>query len=95
MVRKGLECCKKNLYAIHCIDGECPYMDKYGFIGSCKIQLISDALEIIERQDAVEPVGEDDNYILRCGNCHDEIFCGDSFRDNYCSNCGRRVKWND
>ena len=32
-----------------------------------------------------------DKYL--CGDCYEELFIGDVIRDNYCPNCGMKVKW--
>ena len=55
-----------------------------------------DAIAMLKEQEAVEPIkplDKDDDYTFMCSNCKGELFCGDVIRDNFCSTCGRSVKW--
>lgn len=48
------------------------------------------AIALLKAQEPIEPVYE--LGITRCGQCNHEI---DKYGgDNYCSQCGRAVKWN-
>ena len=50
----------------------------------------------LTEQEAVEPIkplDKDDDYTFMCSNCKGELFCGDILRDNFCSTCGKPVKW--
>lgn len=56
------------------------------------LHTIDDAVALLKEQEAVEP-RRDANYVrmFRCGACGKYV----GFIDSYCSNCGRKVKWND
>lgn len=50
------------------------------------------AIEALERQDAIEPVSPPNptwSSLRFCGKCMYPVW-----RQNYCPECGRKVKWN-
>lgn len=51
--------------------------------------------KLLKEQEPVEPVPDEDGLHDRCGACgrllHESILS----RDNFCRNCGKRVKWDD
>ena len=63
---------------------------------------IDDAIALLKEQEAVEP-RRDANCVrmFRCGVCSEYVGFIDSDhgdpneQDNYCRNCGRKVKWNE
>ena len=87
-VIKGIDIC---LQRFRC--GEyCPYYN-YEKIG-CMEQLRDDALELLKEQEAVVPtlIREGRNKYYNdyvCPGCDNELHYG----QNYCSECGRSVKW--
>lgn len=89
-VIKGLECCIKesdSLYSNPCKG--CPYEGK-----ECIDRLKADALALLKEQEAVEPtlIREGRNKYYNdyvCPGCDNELYYG----QNYCSECGRKVKW--
>ena len=64
------------------------------------LRTIDDALELLKEQEEVEP-RRDANCVrmFRCGFCGEYVGFIDSDpgdpneQDNYCRNCGRKVKW--
>ena len=90
-VIKGLERCTTiNHFDITtCCD--CPYEDA----NNCCNAVMRDALELLKEQEAVEPTlireGRNkyyNNYV--CPGCGTELYY---YGQNYCSECGRSVKW--
>jgi len=55
-------------------------------------QIISDALSLLKKQEAVEPVPPtNESDLWKCGNCNHQLFrCT---HQKYCEKCGKRVKW--
>lgn len=56
-----------------------------------------DALTLLKEQEAVVPMN---NYgTVRCGNCRNIVGYTDGhgrgYRKNFCSQCGKAVKWDD
>lgn len=100
-VIKGLEACRKT----DCIN--CPYHAEEARAKACLIdELLKDALTLLKEQEAIEPIIFSENIkmldgveaevsIAYCGNCRQPIGMGGRRAecDNYCSRCGRRVKW--
>lgn len=103
-VINGLECCMVG-------DGHSPKCEicPYATVGDDTCQtmdvLFSDAIALLKAQEPVEPIqGRDDQDedIFCCGVCSavvGETYLGPpgecEVRDNYCPECGRKVKWND
>ena len=77
----------------------CPYDGDGGCIGS----LMRDALALLKAQEPIAPIqgaDDQDEDVFCCGSCGAVV--GETFfwppgeyevRDNYCSECGRAVKW--
>ena len=88
MVIKGLECCSGD-YALCTM---C-YLDN-GV--TCRDTLMRDAIELLKAQEPLEPQIINGSRYIYCGNCK-RTLCSISDYDipNYCSECGRMVKWND
>jgi peptide methionine sulfoxide reductase MsrB len=97
-VIKGLKCCfnphSENSCLCHC--SECPYdsQDDNNWTQHCQIELNRDALKLLKEQKAVVPTliregrnKYNNDYV--CPGCDNELFYG----QNYCSECGRPVKW--
>lgn len=93
-VIKGFECCKYE-NKLHC--NQCPY--DYNGRGNeryeCTAELSADALAMLKEQEEIEPIN---SYgTLRCGNCRNIVGYNDGrgcgYRNNFCSKCGRAVKW--
>ena len=106
MVIKGLKCCQSEPPATRRCD-ECPYD---GVSARCDMVLHKNALELLEHQEPIKPItvttnlkewGVPDEKITAeaikkwtfhsCGNCKATLLR----TDNYCSKCGRKVKWDD
>ena len=57
-------------------------------------RIAEDALSLLKEQEAIEPKQKDvahneiNWFCGKCGHCVRRL-------DNYCSRCGRKVKWND
>ena len=57
-------------------------------------QTVTDAIALLKEQEPVEPKRKDishnniDWFCGKCGHCVRRL-------DNYCSRCGRKVKWNE
>ena len=91
-VMKGLACCSVYNWNGAYVCGDCPYHDTGGDF--CAEILCADALALLNEQEEEEvlPI-EDSDYIWVCGNCGEEIYNDGELRDNYCANCGKKVKW--
>ena len=93
-VIKGLECCTN--INMKCEEEKCPYWKN----DDCSDDLMRDALSLLKEHEAVEP-RRDANCVrmFRCGACGEYVGFIDSDpgdpneQDNYCRNCGRKVKW--
>lgn len=81
----------------HCDAMECPY--RYGD-ESCDIEeMCRDTLELLQEQEAVEPIFEQDSMV--CGVCGHEVIWQKMLGDgvwldeqlDYCPKCGKKVKW--
>ena len=48
------------------------------------------AIESLEKQDAAEPISPSGSSMHFCGKCKFPV----GKNNNYCSQCGRKVKWN-
>lgn len=86
---KGLECCGQPMMC-----DECPYDSD---MGGCFTNLKADALELLKEQEPVKPnkIPHSITYpcgAYVCGNCEIRILEPD---DNFCPNCGMKVKWDD
>lgn len=95
-VVKGLECCHEGGRCGY--DGSraaCPYFKKDGEAGACVGRLIDDAYDLLKEQEAVKPK-KDDAWpypIWVCGVCGTCLFKVGDYKPNFCSECGRAVKW--
>lgn len=85
---RGLHCCSRTDDDNCC---NCPYdaMDS-----DCSALMSMDVLELLKEQEAVEPVlmreGRNEYYNdYVCPECDNELVFG----QNFCSECGRQVKW--
>ena len=91
-VMRAIEDCV--FHKIDCVD--CDYDGCVFKHGDCKMDLLADALELMEEQDAVKPKsksrhGEYPQIVHRCGNCNEILYR----YYKYCPTCGRSVKWDD
>jgi hypothetical protein len=106
-VIKGLECCTKKVCIYESTKKECPYWklcgNHEGAFEDCTTALAKDALALLKEQEPIAPIqgaDDQDEDIFCCGSCGaivGETFLGPpgecEVRDNYCSECGRAVKW--
>ena len=90
-VIKGLEVCvdrEPGKYDCY----ECPYEIDGNY---CEINLTKDVLALLKEQDAVEPINSYGTF--RCGNCRNIVGYNDGhwhgYQNNFCSKCGKAVKW--
>jgi hypothetical protein len=98
-VIKGLECCKNTDMNFDCdtvcgdSHNKCPYREPENeAVGSCMNNLINDAIALLEAQEPIAPHDYDPviyGHRYTCGNCHHSLWRN----DNYCSQCGKAVKW--
>lgn len=91
-VIKGLECLAKQ----HGIVGVCePENCPYGDLHTCANEIARDAIALLKAQEPVEPKKNDvemcglRTWDWACPVCNTIL----AYRDNYCSGCGRAVKW--
>ena len=89
-VIKGLEVCTSK--PCYCTD--CPYK------ANCCLdsqEVMEDALALLKEQEADEPISFMDGIVERfaCKKCGKHLLMTSWGRDNYCSKCGQKVKWND
>jgi len=97
-VKKGLKCCKESTNEDPfrgC--SECPYNYIIISVQDCRSVLSADALELLKEQEAVEPtINEYGEAYCICGENVGIIPSSKnlpSIRSKYCSECGRRMKW--
>ena len=99
-VIKGLDSCAKWVKEN---DGDacenCPYHPSHFSYDNndCYAALYNDAIVLLKWQEPVKPIN---SYgTLRCGNCNNIVGYNDGngrgYQNNYCSECGKAVKWND
>lgn len=82
---QAMEWCKENA----CKD--CPY-DTHNN-ESCGIS--DDILDLLKEQEPIEPISYMDGLVQRfaCGKCGKHLLYATWGHDNFCSKCGRAVKW--
>ena len=92
-VIKGLECCGYTNFMDKC--QECPYDGK-----DCFHRLKTDALALLKAQEPVEPTRPDEDNTVYCGACGSPVGYEvlepsgiEYVRYNYCTECGKAVKW--
>lgn len=77
---------------------DCPWEECERF--ECKkvsvpANLLLDALKLLKEQEAVEPINSYGTF--RCGNCRNIVGYNDGYgrgyQNNFCSKCGKAVKW--
>ena len=96
-VIRGLEICSElgSWHGLNCEDNEaykdCPYR---GCETGCVVTIAKDAIALLKEQ---ETTFEKDGHHVHCLNCG-KYWCdsdreGDPFPMNFCSNCGKAVKW--
>ena len=60
-------------------------------------QAINSATKLLEEQESIKPINSYGTF--RCGNCGNIVGYNDGYargyQNNYCSDCGRKVKWDD
>ena len=90
-VIKGLECCKESA---NCSD--CPYPCYSGYAENWPNQLLTDALALLKKQEAVKPKKIKGYYPpmytlyeYECEKCETPILNQQPF----CMGCGQKVKW--
>lgn len=78
--------------ARQCINNKCENCSQSEMY--CMEDLITDMLDLLE---AVAPEVFMDGLVkgYKCGNCGKHLVNATYWRDNYCSKCGKMVKWND
>ena len=93
-VINAIECCIDG-----CLCAECDYE---GIEGCWNKVLLTDALALLQEQEAVEPITEPSakGYWFTCGSCgwwlfevRDTVHFDDRKRIHYCASCGQAVKW--
>ena len=80
--------------AMQCICDNCAECSQSGM--HCMEDLITDMLNLLEWQDAITPKVFMNGLIkqYKCGYCGKHLVNATYARDNYCSKCGKAVKWN-
>lgn len=91
-VIKGLECCTKGGVCF----SDCPYSKEVPMVdGRCITTVQADALALLKEQEPIEPIISYGTF--RCGNCRNIVGYNDGYgrgyQNNFCSDCGRKVKW--
>ena len=58
-------------------------------------QAIEEIMELLKEQEAAEPISFMDGIVERfaCKKCGKHLLMASWGRDNYCSRCGQKVKW--
>ena len=91
-VIKGIEHCDFGGSGT-CYEKECPYYQSH----DCTDELKNDILILLKEQEAVEPINSYGTF--RCGNCMNIVGYNDGnwrgYQNNFCSKCGKAVKWDD
>ena len=66
---------------------DCPAYDDF----------VDSAIALLKEQEATEPISFMDGIVERfaCKKCGKHLLMTSWGRDNYCSKCGQKVKWND
>lgn len=94
---KGLECCTKPEEITFCKNVECPYA--LTAQDDCINLLMLDALTLLKAQEPMKPVYNEKKYgdhLPHCNNCGKRLGSYSVCKHaNYCSYCGRAVKWDD
>lgn len=63
------------------------------FDAEATTDVLTDAMELLKKQEAVKPVSPEDEFgLYRCGKCYHQLF---RCVDKYCSRCGQAVKWDE
>lgn len=97
-VIKGLECCLSGGNTDGC--EPCPYKEEcHETVGKGASPLQRDALELLKLQEPARAIREfyDDfsydggSWWYECGNCQNPV----DYHDVFCSDCGKRLKWDD
>ena len=77
-------------------------MLKVGYDGDSDIyrehrESVKMAIALLKEQEAVKPRTDDawPSRIKTCGACGTCLFTVGDYKPKYCSECGRRVKWNE
>ena len=80
--------------AMQCICDNCAECSQSGM--HCMEDLITDMFNLLEWQDAVTPKVFMNGLIkqYKCGYCGKHLVNATYARDNYCSKCGKAVRWN-
>jgi len=97
---KGLNSCAK--WMVENDDdacGNCPYHHSHFSYddNDCYAALYNDALALLKEQEPVKPDSFMDGRVQRfaCKKCGKHLLYAEWGRDNYCSKCGKAVKWDD
>ena len=85
------------------IERECVSRDCDRDCGKCDLvqdrdwllSVYDGALKLLKEQEPIEPTSYMDGYVQRfaCGKCGKHLLYATWGRDNFCSKCGREVKW--
>lgn len=89
-VQKGLECCGGTGMCFH----GCPYHEVSPNVEGCTSQLASDALELLKKQEAEQPIVHENSYgwkFYYCPKCKQEFY--QNRKQAYCDKCGQAVRW--
>ena len=92
-VIKGLQCCNERNIAEVC---NCPYQPSHKS-DMCLFELHADALALLKAQEPIKPTRYQEGRWFktwRCGACGGTlVFRNGEDKPNYCTDCGRPVKW--
>lgn len=91
-VLQGLECCIRKMEGQRVCD-ECPYDEDFNCLG-CSV-VLKQAIALLREQEPVKPKTDDAwPYPIKvCGACGTCLFNVGDFKAKFCSECGRKVKW--
>lgn len=100
-VIKGLKCCTKKVCIYKDTEKECPYSELCGeyedSFEDCTTALSKDAIALLKEQEPIKPTRYQEGRWFktwRCGACGGTlVFRNGEDKPNYCTDCGRAVKW--
>lgn len=71
------------------------FIDSVGDVYAVSEETIKNIISLLEEYNAVEPINSYGTF--RCGNCRNIVGYNDGhgrgYQNNFCSKCGKAVKW--
>ena len=73
----------------------CGFVDCVGDVYAVSEETIKNIIALLKEQEPVEPINSYGTF--RCGNCRNIVGYNDGYgrgyQNNFCSKCGKAVKW--